>query len=62
MTETLNIDHHTRLLLEKALAKSKNVKEAGKLLGVSGRTVERLKARYGIRGRRKFNPLNSNIK
>lgn len=49
MTEPLNIDHHRRQLLQKALEKANNQKEAAMLLGVSERTVTRLKHRYGIR-------------
>jgi len=49
MNNILNIDHHRRILLEKALQKARNRAHAGQLLGVSERTVGRMKQRYGIK-------------
>jgi transcriptional regulator with GAF, ATPase, and Fis domain len=48
MTETLNIDYHFRQLTLKALNKAGSSKLAAPLLGVSERTLHRMKQRYGI--------------
>lgn len=46
--EILNIDYHRRRLLLKALNKAGNVEDAAKLLGISWRSVYRLKKEYNI--------------
>jgi len=47
MTETLNIDHHMHILLQKALAKGRNEPEVARLLGISLLTMQRWKQRWG---------------
>lgn len=46
--EVLNIDHHTRILVEKALIRCNSLEHAAVLLGVSTRTLYRYRKRFGI--------------
>ena len=48
MEEILNLDHHRRLLLEKALARAPDQKAVARMLGVSVRTVARMLDRYNF--------------
>jgi transcriptional regulator with GAF, ATPase, and Fis domain len=47
-TENLNIEHHTKELLIRALNKYRTVYEAAAALGVSERTLHNLKQQYNI--------------
>lgn len=46
--EILNIDHHRRILILKALNKAPTVKRAAKLLGISERHIYRWMDRFDI--------------
>jgi hypothetical protein len=46
--EILNIDHHTRILVEKALIRCNSLEHAAVLLGISTRTLYRYRVRYGL--------------
>ena len=48
MDEILNIDHHRRILILKALNKAPTYKQAAKLLGISERHIYRWIDQYGI--------------
>jgi len=48
MDEILNLEHHRRLMLEKALARAPDQRAAARMLGVSLRTLARMLDRYDL--------------
>lgn len=48
MNENLNFEHHYKILIVKALNKSKTIKDASKLLGITDRTLYRWLKQFQI--------------
>jgi transposase-like protein len=49
MKENLNFQHHYKILIVKALNKSKTIKDASKLLGITDRTLYRWIKQFEIK-------------
>jgi transcriptional regulator with PAS, ATPase and Fis domain len=49
MSEILNIDHHTKELIVKALNRTSSHEKAAKALGISERNLFRLRKQYNIK-------------